>query len=96
MTKPAFTPGPWRWDGDQLWHIGESYESEVDWHIYTGIKKECGPYGAPIVEANASLIAAAPEMYEMLKEALSIIEADTNLSVLPEEIRALLYKIEDL
>lgn len=31
------TPFPWKVDGYDIWHQGESYDSKTDPHLYTGI-----------------------------------------------------------
>ena len=49
------TPGPWTWDCD---HVETEASGHIVAHVY-------GQY--PTYEANARLIAAAPEMLEALK-----------------------------
>lgn len=63
-----WTPGPWEWDG-KVWDYDK--ENEAPWLV--------GVDDGPIVlcggiectsEANAHLIAAAPELYESLEKAI--------------------------
>ena len=69
MTKPKFTPGPWKVNGD-----AEEIKSHDDSKIAL---LHPGPYAGPYVlrdwsenKANARLIAAAPEMYELLSRVI--------------------------
>jgi len=59
-----FTPGPWKWDNNDLWHIGKGYmpNEKDDPNYYLGVEKDDNT-----TRHNAYLIAAAPEMYEMLE-----------------------------
>jgi hypothetical protein len=49
----GFTPGPWRWHGEQLTGEHFTVARKVEW--WNGDR-----------EANARLIAVAPELYEAL------------------------------
>ena len=61
----TFTPGPWDWtDGD----------GEAKWVFAPGDDRF--GYVAVQGEANARLIARAPELYAALKEALDYLEHD--------------------
>lgn len=61
--KTQYTPGPWAWSGAQLL-------AERDRHSETVlIAAQFEPS-----DADARLIAAAPEMFEALKHALSTME----------------------
>ncbi len=84
MTNEKFTPGPWRKD--------DNVYNRVVWAIdNNGVKKDYGIsnvrriariYGGEQVgTANAALIAAAPEMYECVCDALTDLE-------MPEGMRA--------
>lgn len=69
MSGARFTPGPWMAEpmtGRGAWVKGESGE----WAALS-----CGNTDA-IAEANARLIAAAPDMYEALIAALPYIESE--------------------
>jgi hypothetical protein len=90
MSAPAFTPGPWRVDGDDegcdgVPYIeiatGESSTYHVIAHVQPTFKQ-----GQTLSdddwsleasdEANAHLIAAAPELYDALEKALAALDAD--------------------
>jgi len=74
MSAPKFTPGPWR--------VGPSHEEGsceyIDHGIYTAgsvavlYSTEDGSHETR--RANAALIAAAPELYEALREVKSALE----------------------
>lgn len=56
-----FTPGPWRYEADRTG--GRSYGEGIE-------VADCRAFCAeelPMVQANARLISAAPEMYEALR-----------------------------
>lgn len=57
MSEVKHTPGPW--------HVGPHYKSDVE--SRQGRICECGPFGSEQAEANARLIAAAPELLDALK-----------------------------
>lgn len=73
--ETKFTPGPWKFLKGMFNHEGERglgsivTDEEIPWYI---AKIEFDGTG---VHANAHLIAAAPDMYELLAECLDIIEA---------------------
>lgn len=79
---PGFTPGPWTMDG---------YYNSLRVHRagekpgYTGrqIAEACHFAGFPLAEAqaNACLIAAAPELLEQCQRLLNIVEADAHLKL---------------
>ncbi len=62
--KAQFTPGPWEHKGNRVYRK-DSYE--VAWIAGQGPHSEW--------QANATLIAAAPAMYEALKGCLRVTEA---------------------
>lgn len=65
--KTKWTPGPWRAKNIKLnhWSIeADSPHVEGKWQTVCDIN---GPWSAKNYEANAKLIAAAPEMYAILK-----------------------------
>lgn len=68
MTEKKFTPGPWSPHGTGLARSGKP-EFEIHWSKY-------GECVAEIVhgEADARLIAAAPELYEALEWAMRFVE----------------------
>lgn len=58
--KPIFTPGPW--------YVLHKVNIIAEGAYYVGCAKD-SPYGRSANEANAALIACAPEMYEALAQA---------------------------
>ncbi len=62
----AYTPGPWKWDGVDLWHFGDGYECN-DPHSFTGVTLDKSLLDSDVLKANMTLIAAAPELLEALE-----------------------------
>lgn len=56
MSEFKGTPGPWEWDGDDIWNGEEMVTALVDGYQPTEVH-----------EANAKLIAASPEMLNALQ-----------------------------
>lgn len=101
MTTPKFTPGPW---------VFQKHEDFTHDEIFGFFVQGAG--GEEIVyfdnddksttPANARLIAAAPELYGMVRELLEFLEPmrfdrrsdDDRAIVLDTEMRALLAKID--
>lgn len=54
MTEPKFTKGPWRIAGKGTIRTDDAWVASINWRNR---------------DANARLIAAAPQLYEALKEA---------------------------
>lgn len=82
--KEKFTPGPWEYDKYSLYvdsvpRVVEEYSEEIC--EVSGCRKQD--------EANGYLIAAAPEMYEMLKQ---LHGALASVPVLQSEIDKILKK----
>jgi len=75
MSEAKFTPGPWEWDGD-VWDY--DYAEEAPWLIGKDnqiiLKGEIDCAN----KANAHLIAAAPDLYEAIKELLYALQDDDN------------------
>lgn len=83
MSRERFTPGPWNVAG---------FDSRINEERYFGIGT---PRGQMIVEsfgecdsnrkANAALIAAAPEMYDILEHYLGLIQKANDGDVIAEQ-----------
>lgn len=73
MSETKHTPGPWVKDyGNTTWHIksiANPIEGTPTVAVYHGAKS----LTESEKEANAHLIAAAPELYEALEDALKVI-----------------------
>lgn len=61
MTETKWTPGPWRISGKGTVRAGDDWVGSVHWRNR---------------EANARLIAAAPDLYEALQKLLDRVEVD--------------------
>ena len=65
MSNPQFTSGPWHVSENQPTVVGNKEKAvckcELDWDL-----------GASERKANASLIAAAPEMYDLLQKVVNL------------------------
>lgn len=72
MTKPQFTPGPWHRspNGDYITDNNNCYVVQV-----TGASE----LAKPIAHANARLIAAAPELLEVLERLIERIDINGGL-----------------
>lgn len=70
-----FTPGSWKWNGCDLWHVGKGYmpEEKDDPHLYAGISVDPELIQHEHVKANVRLIESAPDMYCALWVALSVL-----------------------
>lgn len=79
------TPGPWKWWPDCC-RVGGMVTAETGQHI--AAPAHLG-HDVDMTGANARLIAAAPNLYEALKEAERIFRKPPTLSSAKEEIRAL-------
>lgn len=91
MNKPAWTPGPWRHEDDepprgQGWRVfnKDGYDFAL---VYASADKRT----ASQAEANASLITAAPDLYEALDEAINYL-AVYAATIRDEKASALLNK----
>lgn len=62
----SHTPLPWKWDGYDLWHIGESYDSATDPHRYTGITSDRRCDGSSAFTANRCLVLRAVNCHDEL------------------------------
>lgn len=93
MSKKQFTPGPWEVSyGNEGSIFGDLDNSEHDGdYPYIGSVAGIKPAGAehPECSANARIIAAAPEMYELLEK---VLHTTTDVR-LDKEIKELLNSI---
>ena len=81
MSETKFTPGPWKATYDsQLQAAIEIYNTE-DRTMVATLPDRGTVEAMPEIEANANLIAAAPDMYEALKESCldCLLEQDKDL-----------------
>ena len=70
------TPRPWKWDGDDLWHIGLGYEGHNDCgdpHRYVGINIDKRLRDSPILQANKDLVLHAVNCHDDLVAACAAI-----------------------
>lgn len=89
MSKPKFTPGPWKWKDDDYSRL-ISTKPEPDNFSSTGFSfstvlrpdftvdgycDDGDPY-VDISEANANLIAAAPDLYYALDKLFEVVTGD--------------------
>jgi hypothetical protein len=89
MTEPKFTPGPW-----SVRKQGHPIITDDTTHRYIATIHSVGPENE-VREANAHLIAAAPELYRLLDEALSYTSCESWSPSLTHEIKAALAKLEE-
>jgi hypothetical protein len=85
MSETKFTPGPWRVEQDTTLIWGDCNPDDTTSYGMGYPIAECrvtrsaswakGPRGHGEAEANARLIAVAPEMFEALKATLPVLEA---------------------
>lgn len=74
MSDTKHTPGPWKYSAD----FSENGDRYTDFSIYAGdmnVIGACGSCGLPTIcsEANARLIAAAPELLEALSSLTAVL-----------------------
>ena len=85
MSNPQFTSGPWHVSENQPTVVGNKEKAvckcELDWDL-----------GAKERKANASLIAAAPEMYALLLDIVTDYQCMPNPAVMADKIEAVLKK----
>ena len=85
MDKPGYTPGPWKAtrsnpaEGYDCWWITANHRNNFEKDLATVAG------GASTSEANARLIAAAPEMFEALRALIDAIDTG-NLEMNSPEI----------
>ncbi|QDP50503.1 MAG: hypothetical protein Unbinned6284contig1001_59 [Prokaryotic dsDNA virus sp.] len=96
-----FTPGPWGMAeskntlGDFVCNIHQSDGAEYTPH-YSDVATTITGEKESIQKANAHLIACAPDMYEMLKLAMSLMDGDSieDFAYQYQEIKSILNQVE--
>lgn len=66
------TPGLVQWDGNDLWHMGESCDSATDKHDYTGISTHKKLTASPVLQENKRFIALAWNAFVSTSEKLGV------------------------
>ena len=100
-----FTSGPWEWDNFSGYIFSPTYEFPIA-HItnpHNSFYDECSEELAKELEANARLIAFAPEMYQLLLDCAEFLEERSMLqcegcsefaSFLQNKVEELINKID--
>jgi len=94
--KAKFTPGPWKWREDAVEEDGSTMRTLAPGVLILD-DMGGGPWGDEVDRANARLIAAAPDLYEALRNLLSAAEAhifSTECQAQRDAARAALSKAE--
>jgi len=86
MSETKFTPGPWKFNTNHDWTI----RSEA--HSGSLMGNATSYPWVPENKADWHLIAAAPELYRLLDEALSYTSCESWSPSLTDEIKAALSK----
>lgn len=92
MSETKFTPGPWFIDGSGNisntvkavtgeWQLGEYAETVCSYQSALGPGTHTHDAEVENSTANAHLIAAAPELYEALEQAFSVLEREYGRAV---------------
>ena len=77
MNEPKFTPGPW---------LFSSYKSGNSVIVIDGKEFDVATVNYPNRDANAHLIAAAPELYEALEHIEEYWNRDQNISAMSDAL----------
>lgn len=82
MSKPNFTPGPWKW-------TNSGYDDNLCYKVQIGTKDRTVAYAysptgdrEPIQTANAHLIAAAPDLYAVCEAMQKTCELPDSFAIL--------------
>lgn len=81
---PAFTPAPWQTEEEGVWALNESGTNRFTLNLQPGFLRQGGDaLRTPRAElrANARLIAASPDLYEALTQALASVEMPTGIGL---------------
>lgn len=104
----ATTPLPWKTDGCDVWHRGESYESKTDPHLFTGITIQKELRQSPVAKANLAMAVEAvnalarlrsenAELREALRQSMPpIVTEATQLKALKASLAELAEKWSEL
>jgi len=71
MSKTKFTPGPWQYAANTVYKLNEGRVN----HFWLNVSATSNGASEIEQEANAALIAAAPEMYQEIEGDIKRIEA---------------------
>lgn len=93
MSKPKFTPGPWEWQDDYSRLISTKPEphmfSSTGSYLPTVMRPDFQSYGycddgdsyVEISDADAKLIAAAPDLYYALDKLFEVVTGDIQMGL---------------
>lgn len=84
MTAPAFTPGPWQYAAGVVTTDCETIAQSISPRTVGGYAPL--PERQAVADANGALIAAAPELYEALREIVENVEAYSHPGVVALEM----------
>lgn len=74
MKNQDITPLPWKWDGEDLWHVGAGYSDPDDPHAYVGIQIDPKLRGSEKLKENMEFVLRAcnahGELVKACQEAL--------------------------
>lgn len=83
MKKDKYTPGPWRYDQDNLNVYENGLLAQTYGHTHNGERL-----------ANAQLISAAPEMLEAIDQAILLLELHSPPSPIESDARSVLENLK--
>lgn len=89
MSDETHTPGPWQWGDSQLLDAAGAPVIRID----RSAAWEAGDEDLAVSDANARLIAAAPEMLALLRECVTVVDGIQS-DGLRDSVAALLDRID--